>query len=298
MKTKILFANPLLSSSDLQVISELIRSGGLAAIPTETVYGLAADLFCERAVQGIFRVKGRAGDNPLIAHVSDFAQLEGVIVPPSPLFFRLAEKFWPGPLTLVVERHSQVPAIAAAHLSTIAVRMPSFPCARQIIEAVGSPLVAPSANRSGSPSATSARDVLEDFSGEIAAVVDGGDSPFGIESTVVGLFKDRPQLLRPGAISREEIEEVLGEVLQDPEGVVRSPGMKYRHYAPKAKVILLEEGASLAGAYVPDCLSEKNLYAHFRNADRLGYAQIAISLNSNISSNEALMDRIQKAAKG
>lgn len=295
METKVYSSEPLLSLEDLAAIADLIKEGELVAIPTETVYGLAADLFCERAVKKIFQVKGRARDNPLIAHISDLAEVERVVARPANLFFRLADRFWPGPLTLVAERREGIPLAAVAGLSTIAVRMPAHLCARQIIRAVGSPLAAPSANRSGFPSSTSVQDVLEDFSGEIAAVVDGGISCLGIESTVVGVFEDCPVLLRPGAIPREALEEVLQTTLKKPEGEVRSPGMKYRHYAPKAKVILLHEGEKEEGAYTPLDVSAKNLYAHFRRADRLGYSLIAIPLTAEIRFNEALMDRLVKA---
>jgi len=298
MKTEIYSAQPLLSLEDLSIVAGLLQEGRVVAIPTETVYGLAADLFCESAIREIFHVKGRASDNPLIAHVSDLGQVERIAARPSKLFYQLTERFWPGPLTLVTERKAEVPPIAAANLSTIAVRMPSHVCTRQIIDAVGSPLAAPSANRSGTPSSTSVQDVLDDFFERIPAVVDGGISPLGIESTVVGLFGDRPLLLRPGAIPREVLEEEIGMALGKPEGAARSPGMKYRHYAPKAKVLLLESERKIEDAYIPSDLSIQNLYAHFRKADRLGHSVIAIVLTPKVLACEALMDRILRAEKG
>jgi len=301
MKTIRLISNPLLSSDDLEIASSFLKNGCLIGIPTETVYGLAADLFQPAAVQKIFYIKGRPADNPLIAHISGFDQVERLAYNPNPLLLRLARKFWPGPLTLVFERKSEVPGIVSANLPTIAIRMPSHPCARQIIDALGSPVAAPSANLSGRPSPTSALDVLEDLDGQIAAVVDGGDCLFGIESTVVGLLEKTPVLLRPGAISRQEIEEELQMPLFHPprNSPVVSPGMKYRHYAPKAKVYLVEpcDLESDEKAYVPKHVDAHNLYSHLRNADRLGYAQIKIVLNAQIRSDEALMNRLLRACE-
>jgi len=304
MKTTLLVARPHLSSDDLAISADLLKSGHLVAIPTETVYGLAADLFQPEAVKKIFYLKGRPPDNPLIAHISAIHQLERLAQNPSPLLLRLAKRFWPGPLTLVFERKSEVPGIVSAQLPTIAVRMPSHPCARQIIEAVGSPLAAPSANLSGRPSPTSAQDVLDDFEGRLSVIVDGGECSFGIESTVIGLIDDRCVLLRPGAIPRQAIEEVLCMTLLDPpkNGPVLSPGMKYRHYAPKARVYLVDNQDDLkvskGSTYLPDNLNAQNLYSHLRKADRLGYLEIVIVLNSQIRSDEALMNRLTRASCG
>lgn len=289
-------AFPLLVRQDLFQVVQFLKEGKLVAIPTETVYGLAGDLFQERAIQEIFRVKGRPADNPLIAHISNLNQLDRLILPPSDLFYRLAERFWPGPLTLVTDKNKEVPLLATAQLSTLAVRMPAHPCARQIIDTLNSPLVAPSANRSGFPSATSAQDVREDFGEAIAALVDGGTCSFGIESTVVSLLEDRPRLLRKGALACEALEEALGMHLETPlQGdPVRSPGMKYRHYAPKATVYFVEPSQPIEDAYVPSDLSPHNLYAHLRQADRMGYKKMAIVLTPAIRNNEVLMDRLQR----
>lgn len=285
------------------MVVKLLKGGRLVAIPTETVYGLAADLFQPEAVQKIFMAKGRPSDNPLIAHISALKQLNNLVMDPSDLFIRLAQRFWPGPLTLIAMRKSEVPPIVSAYLPTIAVRMPSHPCARQIIDAIDSPLAAPSANLSGFPSPTSSDDVLEDFEGCIPAVVDGGICAFGIESTVISLIDEEPRLLRPGAIPREVIEEYLQLKLENARigGPVLSPGMKYRHYAPKATLTLVEtpdqvaEKLHSASTYVPKDLTAKNLYSHLRKADRLGYSEIVIVLDSHIRSDEALMNRLQRA---
>ena len=297
MKTECRSAESILSSRDLDETVAFLKKGCLVAIPTETVYGLAADVFQEEAVREIFRVKGRPVDNPLIAHICDLMQLDRLVLHPHKIFLRLAERFWPGPLTLIAARHPEVPGVVSAGLSTIAVRMPSHPCAQQIIRALDSPLAAPSANRSGRPSPTTADDVLEDFVGCIPLIIDGGRCSFGIESTVIGFIDDFPVLLRPGAIQREEIESFLQMRLEDPrhDGPVLSPGMKYRHYAPKAKIRLIEVDEPLHSAYCPHDLSAYNLYHHLRQADRLGYSEIVIRLDAKIRSDEALMNRLKRA---
>lgn len=303
MKTVCLPADPILAPEDLETAVDFLQNGELLAIPTETVYGLAADLFQPLAIQKIFHAKGRPSDNPLIAHISSMRQLERIAESPHMLFLKLAERFWPGPLTLVFERKKTVHSIASAHLPTIAVRMPSHPCARQIIHAIDTPLAAPSANLSGRPSPTTVADVLEDFNGAIPAVVDGGPCPFGIESTVVGMIGGRLMLLRPGAVEREAIENEIKTVLADPpcRGPVLSPGMKYRHYAPRAKIRLVEQfeqtqSAAMDGSvYMPDDLNARNLYSHLRKADRLGYSEIVICVNDRIRRNEALMNRLKRA---
>ena len=297
MKTLCFSADPILSSGDLEVIVSLLRGGAIAAIPTETVYGLAADLYQEKAVEEIFRVKGRPSDNPLIAHVSSLAQAEALFEPLPEIFYRLVDFFWPGPLTLIAKKRLSLPSFIAAGLSTIAVRMPSHVAARQIIEAVGSPLAAPSANISGRPSPTSVEDVLEDFLGLIPAIVDGGICSHGIESTVISLLDDKVTLLRPGAISREAIETATGiRVFDSPrEGPLLSPGMKYRHYAPKARVHLVRSLNEIPGAYTPS-INAQNLYAELRKADRLGHSDIAILLTPSIYLDEALMNRLEKAS--
>jgi len=303
MKTIRLRAHPTLSSRDLETAVSLLLGGQLVAIPTETVYGLAADLFQPAAIQKIFTTKGRPADNPLIAHISSMRQLERIAERPHPLLLKMAERFWPGPLTLIFERKETVPPIVSAHLPTIAVRMPSHPCARQLIHSIDSPLAAPSANLSGRPSPTSAADVLEDFDGAIPAIIDGGPCAFGIESTVIGMIDDQFVLLRPGAIDRAAIENEIKITLIDPprRGPILSPGMKYRHYAPKAKIRLVDSAdresssATDGSVYVLEDLGAQNLYSHLRNADRLGYSEIVICLNDSIRQSEALMNRLQRA---
>lgn len=233
---------------DLAQAAALIAAGEVVAIPTETVYGLAADARSGEAVAAIFRAKGRPADNPLIVHIAQYEQLEGLFAHVPPTAKALAEAYWPGPLTMIFDKADGVPDEVTAGLDTVAVRMPSHPIARELIRLSGCPLAAPSANLSGSPSPTDARRVAQDMDGRIAAIVDGGACEFGVESTVVSLTGGAVRLLRPGAVTVEMLEAVVGSVEID-EAVLAplrdgaaaaSPGMKYKHYAPTARVVLVD----------------------------------------------------------
>ncbi len=246
------------SEADLQRAAHLLQNGELVAVPTETVYGLAADALNGKAVASIFEAKGRPSDNPLIVHIADISELNRLVSYIPPQASALAESFWPGPLTMVFAKAPCIPPQVSAGLSTVAVRMPSHPVAKRLIELSGCPLAAPSANRSGSPSPTEARRVAEDMDGRIAAVVDGGVCDVGLESTVIDVSTTPIRLLRPGAVTVEMLTAVVGEVLVD-EAVTQplaqgataaSPGMKYKHYAPKAKVILVDAAPQDYVAYV------------------------------------------------
>lgn len=238
--------------------ADLLAKGELVAIPTETVYGLAANALNREAVSRIFEAKGRPQDNPLIVHISDISELKPLVedIPENAL--KLAEKYWPGPLTMIFRRSALVPEEVSAGLDTVAVRMPSHPVARAIISRAGVPLAAPSANRSGSPSPTTAAHVMEDMMGRIPAVVDGGESSVGVESTVLDLTKDMPRLLRPGGITPEQIRAITDSLIIDKAvtgkledgAVAASPGMKYKHYAPKARVILVKGSADAFISFV------------------------------------------------
>lgn len=228
--------------------AKILRAGGLVAIPTETVYGLAANALDPEAVKKIFIAKGRPQDNPLIVHVSSLDEIPPLVEKVDPRLYDLAEKFWPGPLTVIMKKSDIIPTEVSAGLDTVAIRMPSHETARAIIEASGVPLAAPSANASGRPSPTKASHVLEDIDGKIDAIVDGGSSAVGVESTVITLATDPPTLLRPGGVTPEELSSVLGEIsishavfekLNEGEKV-QSPGMKYKHYAPKAQVTIIK----------------------------------------------------------
>ncbi|HIV26957.1 MAG TPA: threonylcarbamoyl-AMP synthase [Candidatus Ornithocaccomicrobium faecavium] len=226
----------------------LLRAGELVAFPTETVYGLGADALNGEAAARIFAAKGRPADNPLIAHIAGESGLAGLIAgEPCACARALMRAFWPGPMTLIFPKSPRVPREVTAGLDTVAVRMPSHPVARTLISAAQTPIAAPSANRSGRPSPTTAAHVLEDMEGRIPLILDGGPCEVGLESTVVDVTGARPRILRPGGVTLEMLEGVVGDVDVD-EGVLhqlqagsqaRSPGMKYKHYAPKGEVTIV-----------------------------------------------------------
>lgn len=236
------------TDGDIARAGDILRNGGLVAIPTETVYGLAANALDGAAVAGIFRAKGRPQDNPLIVHISHIDQWAGLVREIPEAAMALAQAFWPGPLTIILPKGDIIPDEVSAGLDTVAVRFPSMRTTRRIIDAAGVPLAAPSANLSGSPSPTCARHTMDDMRGRIDAVLDGGECNFGVESTVVTLATPVPRLLRPGAVTPEELRDVLGSLEIDEavmgqlrEGVqAASPGMKYKHYSPKAEITIIK----------------------------------------------------------
>lgn len=246
------------SEKDLTHAAQLLRDGKLVAIPTETVYGLGANGLDETAVAKIFEAKGRPQDNPLILHISEAQEMERFCKNIPETAWILAEKFWPGPLTMVLPVQEIVPKRTTANLSTVAVRCPKTEATRTLIALAGVPIAAPSANRSGKPSTTTAAHVLHDMDGRIEAIVDGGPCEVGVESTIVDLTDDVPRLLRPGGITPEELIEVLGELEIDEavlgqisnDAVVRAPGMKYKHYAPNAEVIIVAGSRQAACKYI------------------------------------------------
>lgn len=235
-----------LEESKLSEPAEAIRKGQLVAFPTETVYGLGANALNPEAVLSIFTAKGRPNDNPLIVHIAELGMLKPLVAEIKPAVLKLIAAFWPGPLTLVLPKSSLVPPEITAGLDTVAVRMPDHPIALALIQQAGVPIAAPSANRSGKPSPTLAEHVLEDMSGRIPWIIDAGACRVGLESTVLDMTGDIPTILRPGGITPEMIEQVIGKVMLD-TGLIdakstekpRSPGMKYAHYAPKGEVILV-----------------------------------------------------------
>lgn len=229
----------------IKVAARLILEGKLVAFPTETVYGLGADALNEEAVKRIFESKGRPADNPLIVHIADFNDLKKLARDIPKEAKLLAERFWPGPLTLVLPKKDEVPLVTTGGLDTVAVRMPAHEIALALIRA-STPVAAPSANISGKPSPTLAEHVVDDFYGRIEAIIDGGPTKVGVESTVIDLSSERPTLLRPGGLPLEEIEAVIGPVEIHPAvkgknvDLARAPGMKYKHYSPNAQVIVVE----------------------------------------------------------
>lgn len=222
--------------------AKLIGSGSLVAFPTETVYGLGANALNARAVDKIFQAKGRPSDNPLIVHVANVEQLQMVAKNIPAVAKLLMKKFWPGPLTFVLQKKATVPTNVTAGGTTVAVRMPSHPVALKLIRQSGCPVAAPSANLSGKPSPTTSKHVAEDFSGKIPMILDGGNARHGLESTVIDVTGKRVEILRSGAITPHMLQDVLGylpEIVQKKKGQIRSPGLKYQHYAPSVPMILM-----------------------------------------------------------
>ncbi|WP_091690649.1 L-threonylcarbamoyladenylate synthase [Methanococcoides vulcani] len=227
--------------------ADIIRTGGTVAFPTETVYGLGADALNADAVHKIFKAKGRPADNPLIVHIANIDQCSKLAEEIPADAIKLMETFWPGPLTLILKAKDVVPDVTTGGLNTVGLRMPDNPVALELIRRSDTPLAAPSANTSGSPSPTTAEHVIHDLDGKIDAILDGGPADIGLESTVVDMTDKVPTILRPGHVSAEDIRKCVGDVrigyrdrtLEEGE-VARSPGMKYTHYSPKTKVILIE----------------------------------------------------------
>lgn len=247
MKTVIETMRGAVDEDGILRAGEILRRGGLVAFPTETVYGLGADALDENAALRIYRAKGRPSDNPLIIHIADWEAIGRIAVQIPPEAKLLADAFWPGPLTMILKKSDEVPAATTGGLPTVAVRLPDHPVARALIRAGGGYVAAPSANTSGRPSPTRAEHVAQDMDGVIDMIIDGGDVEIGIESTIIDLTEGVPTILRPGFISREMLAGVLGTVETD-RGLLadnadirpKAPGMRYRHYAPKAELFIVE----------------------------------------------------------
>ena len=250
MKTEIIKIDTAAPDWDkqLDIAAEVLKAGGLVAFPTETVYGLGANALNTEAVEGIYKAKGRPSDNPLIVHIAETESLAGIVKSVPEAAPCLMEAFWPGPLTMIFPKSETVPSIITAGLDTVAVRMPAHPIARALIKKAGIPVAAPSANSSGKPSPTLAKHVIEDLHGKVDIIIDGGSTHVGLESTVLDITSKVPMILRPGGVTYEQLQQVIGKVAADPalsttsEGhtVPKSPGMKYRHYAPEASLLLVQ----------------------------------------------------------
>jgi L-threonylcarbamoyladenylate synthase len=331
--TRVVAIDPV--APDRAAIAEaaaLIRAGQLVAFPTETVYGLGADGLNPTALGEIYAVKGRPPDNPLILHLASQDQLPLVAADVPDVAYALIRVFWPGPLTLVLPKTSRVPDLATGGLATLAVRMPAHPAALALISAAETPLAAPSANRSGRPSPTTAQHVLDDLNGSLPLILDGGPTPIGVESTVLDVTCIPPALLRPGGVTREAIEAVIGALQKavDTSRHRRSPGMRYRHYSPKAEVRILEgatrEGferavAAALGRHqrvgcllhrlgpaevlpgvivmrVGGCVADyaRTLFAALRDLDALGATVILVEAVAEEGIGMAVMDRLRRAA--
>ena len=247
-----------LGESSIKEAVKLLKNGEVVGMPTETVYGLGANALDENAVRKIFTAKGRPADNPLIVHISDFEMIKPLVKEIPELAYKCAEEFWPGPLTMIMPKSDIIPSVTSGGLDSVGIRMPSHKTARAIIEKCGFPIAAPSANLSGSPSPTTAGHVFNDMNGRIPAIVDGGFSAVGVESTVISFENDAIRILRPGFISAEDLKEITPNVIID-KGVIaqlengaiaRSPGMKYKHYAPKADITIIDGSLDAFRSYV------------------------------------------------
>lgn len=320
------------SEEELRYAAGLLARGEIVGMPTETVYGLAADAENPRAVEKIFAAKGRPQDNPLIVHIADISQLDEYAHSIPDIAYRLAEKFWPGPLTMVLPKKEIIPDVTSAGLNTVGIRMPCHEAARSLIRYSGKALAAPSANISGSPSPTEAAHVMTDMSGRIPAIVDGGSCPVGVESTVISFEGNAVRILRPGFVSAEELSE-WAEVIQDrhiteaaAEGEkVLSPGMKYKHYSPKANVTIVDGNeeqfldyvnhhvgdgvcAMIFGSEAERCMipyiaygetSEEQaarLFAVLRQLDNIGAEQVYARMPSLAGVGLAVYNRLLRAA--
>lgn len=306
-----------------RIAAALLRSGGVVAFPTETVYGLGADAFNARAVQAIFRAKGRPADNPLIVHIADLTQLERVAARVTLAARGAVEHFFPGPLTIIVPRHPDLPVSVTAGLDTVGVRFPGHPVARAFLEACGGPVAAPSANRSGRPSPTTWRAAVEELDGRVDGILKGGASPIGLESTVIDCTLVRPIILREGAVSFEQLRgvwpDIQGVKTEDQDGPARSPGLKHRHYAPAARVCVIAAPSELpprhagSAAYIGldgtgfavkprrirlcRDVSEyaRLLFQFFRTCEKGGITHIYCQSVPKTGLGRALLDRIHRA---
>ncbi|HEY0393191.1 MAG TPA: L-threonylcarbamoyladenylate synthase [Candidatus Elarobacter sp.] len=289
----------------------VLRAGGVVAIPTETVYGLAADVSNAAAIARVYAIKGRPPDHPLIVHAHDLAALDGYVAQITPALRALADAFWPGPLTAVVARGPRTPRTVTGGQDTVAVRVPEHPVARAILAAFGGALAAPSANRFGRVSPTTAEHVRADLGDEVDLIVDGGPSRVGLESTIADLTGAVPAVLRAGAISASQLGEALGTpVVTRAGGGVRAPGMLPSHYAPRARVVLVEtdpEAAARSRAGAGERVglltlpadaqaAGRTLYAALRALDAEGYDAIVVRLPADTEANAAVRDRLIRAA--
>jgi L-threonylcarbamoyladenylate synthase len=306
-------------TEDADEAAKIVVSGGIVAFPTETVYGLGANIFDEKAIAKIFEAKKRPNDNPLIAHVGDIAQIKSLVSVITPNAQKFIEAFFPAPLTLVLPKSAKVPLVATANLDTIGVRMPKNILAQNFLKACNVPVVAPSANLSGKPSPTNWQAVFEDLNGRIDCILQGEMTEIGLESTVVDCTSDAPLILRSGAISLEDLQKIVPEtqIYQTKKGeIVRSPGLKHRHYSPTAKVVLvadfrfqISDSSAFIGVSQPEikfdlvkvCPSVENyaheVFAFFRQCDAQKIATIYCEKVAETGIGAALMDRLKRAAE-
>ena len=290
------------SGTDVEHAAAVLRHGGVVGVPTETVYGLAASLESAIGVAKVFSTKGRPTDHPLIAHVTDVESARALASTWPATAETLARAFWPGPLTIVVPAASRVPLAATGGRSTVAVRVPSHPLFRRLLAMLDVPVVAPSANRFGEVSPTTADHVLGDLGDAVDYVLDGGPCAIGLESTIVDCATDPPQILRPGAVTAEMLAEVLETA--DATGPSRAPGMLEKHYAPRCRLILVETNeAPRPGVRILDASADpagfaRRLYDELRRLDDEGVETAQVILPSDSGIGRAIRDRLGKAAAG
>ncbi len=300
--------------------ARILREGGTVAFPTETVYGLGADATDESAVKAIFEAKGRPADNPLIVHIGDVAMLDSIVkeIPASARL--IIDRFFPGPVTIVLKKRDVIPDIVSAGLDTVGVRMPSNETTREFLKLCGVPVAAPSANVSGKPSPTKWSAVKEDLEGRIDCILKGESTEIGIESTVVDCTCEPPVILRSGSVTLEDLQEIIPDITLwssgDKSTVAKSPGMEHRHYSPSAKVLIIENASEFndpSAAYIgigrPEteakssriCNSKeeyaRSLFDFFREADRAGIKSIFCEKVDESGLGRAIMDRIRRAAE-
>lgn len=298
MDTKVIKVDTENFEEALLAAKTIIEAGGVVGIPTETVYGLAANAYDSAAVAKIFEAKGRPQDNPLIVHVCDYIMMSEVVKSAPESAIRLAKEFWPGPLTMIMPKSDNISDTVTCGLDTVAVRMPSHHVALELIRTCGVPLAAPSANVSGYPSTTTAQHVLEDLNGRIPLILDGGPCEVGIESTVISLTGDKPLILRPGIISLTEIKTVLPDAEIAPEVFrevgnnekVSSPGLKHKHYSPKASVIVIEGDTEQFTQYVNEH-NELQSFAlcFFGEQDKISIPSVAYGGRNDVCSQARML---------
>lgn len=288
------------SSENIAAAGEIIRRGGLVAFPTETVYGLGANALSDEAVSKIYKAKGRPSDNPLIVHIAEKEDIIPLVKEVTPKAKALMDAFFPGPLTIILPKSGKIGKVVSGGLDTVGIRMPQNPIARQLIKAAGVPIAAPSANTSGLPSPTNAKYVIEDMRGKIDAIIDGGSSEFGIESTVLTLAGEVPTILRPGAITQEMLSEVIGRVdiaRAVTEGMAEgetaaSPGMKYKHYSPKATIIIVNAPKEKYEKFVN---AQKGAFALCYEGDDIKIPKVTFGCEGDdLSQSHALFDALRK----
>lgn len=343
-KTKVIkLDRETIRPEDFAEAGRILKNGGLVAFPTETVYGLGGDALNPEASMMIYAAKGRPSDNPLIVHISEVSDIEKLAEDIPRIAYALADRFWPGPMTMILKKKDIVPMQTTGGLSTVAIRLPSDEIARMLIKTSGVFVAAPSANASGRPSPTTAGHVIEDLSGRIDMIIDGGACDIGLESSIIDLSGDEPMILRPGFITKEDFEEVVNSVSydkaviskkMDKNIVAKAPGMKYRHYAPKGSITIVEgtvdrvadfinkkteesesEGHKTAVLAVEENIAlyhckniyslgrkgdgeeiARNLFAALRELDENGMEVIYSESFDELKLSEAIMNRLRKAA--